>query len=206
MMDSKKPKLTIKVQSFNQTIDVEWPQTMINIPKLRSDRLLLRSLDENDITPLQLIMGKPGMLRYFPNQEPPTIDKVTSLIASQIEHWNAHGYGWWAVDFGPEELFIGWAGLQFLPDTDETEIAYLLESSYWGKGLGTEAATAGVRYGFKELGLDQIVAIVHPENIASQRVAQKAGLVFTNESVYFGMDCFRYALSKPDFDMSLADK
>ncbi len=203
-MDSKKPKLTIRVQSFNQTADDEWPQTVTNIPTLRSDRLLLRPLDEHDIAPLQQIMGKPGMLRYFPNQEPPATEKVARLIASQIEHWNKHGYGWWAVDFGPKEGFIGWAGLQYLPETDETEIAYLLDSSYWGKGLGTEAARAGVHYGFKELDLDQIVAIVHPKNIASQRVAQKAGLVFTNESVYFGMDCFRYALSRPDFDIGLS--
>jgi ribosomal-protein-alanine N-acetyltransferase len=130
---------------------------------------------------------------------------VERLIANQIEHWNKHGYGWWAVDIGQEKVFIGWAGLQYLPETDETEIAYLLDSSYWGKGLGTEAARAGVQYGFKQLGLDQIVAIVHPENIASQRVAQKAGLVFTNESVYFGMDCFRYELSRKDFDAEQND-
>jgi ribosomal-protein-alanine N-acetyltransferase len=173
---------------------------MINIPTLQSERLLLRPLRENDIVPLQHIMGKPDMLRYFPNQEPPATDKVARLIASQIEHWNRCGYGWWAVDFGQDGEFIGWAGLQYLPETDETEIAYLLDSSYWGRGLGTEAARVGVRYGFEEIDLDQIVAIVHPENIASQRVAQKAGLVFTIESVYFGMDCFRYELSRKDFD------
>jgi ribosomal-protein-alanine N-acetyltransferase len=89
---------------------------------------------------------------------------------------------------------MGWCGLQYLPDTDETEVGYLLGRDYWGRGLATEGSVASVKYGFDELGLEFIVGIVHPEHVASQRVLEKSGLSFVERARYFGMDCFRYLL------------
>jgi ribosomal-protein-alanine N-acetyltransferase len=82
---------------------------------------------------------------------------------------------------GTEGLF-GWNGLQYLPDTDEIEIGYILAKPFWNQGLTTEAAFEGLRFVFEELGLDEIVAIIHPENLASQRVAEKLGLHFTRQA------------------------
>jgi RimJ/RimL family protein N-acetyltransferase len=55
------------------------------------------------------------------------------------------------------------------------ELAYALAPDVWGRGYATEAASACVRAGFDELGLDRILADVDPENSASIRVLQKAG-------------------------------
>jgi len=90
--------------------------------------------------------------------------------------------------------FIGWCGLQYLPETEEVEVAYLLGKAYWGKGLATEAAQASLRYGFEDLGLESIVGIVHLENKASQRVLEKLGLTCVEQANYFGMDCYRYSI------------
>ena len=49
-------------------------------------------------------------------------------------------------------------------------------------------------YGFETLGLDRIVGIVHPENIASQGVLNKLGMTFMNEAEYFEMRVHRYAI------------
>jgi ribosomal-protein-alanine N-acetyltransferase len=61
-------------------------------------------------------------------------------------------------------------------------------------GVATEAAKAGLRYGFEQVGLEHIVAIVHVDNGASQRVAQKLGMGFVDQARYFGIDCHRYAI------------
>ena len=72
------------------------------------------------------------------------------------------------------------------------EVGYLLSRRHWGQGLATEGAQAALRFGVETLQLGSIVGIVHPENIASQRVLAKAGLTFINEADYFGMHVCRY--------------
>jgi RimJ/RimL family protein N-acetyltransferase len=44
------------------------------------------------------------------------------------------------------------------------------------------------------------VAIVHPENLASQRVTEKLGMRFTKQAEYFGMQAFRYAIDHAEFE------
>jgi RimJ/RimL family protein N-acetyltransferase len=65
--------------------------------------------------------------------------------------------------------------------------------------LATEGAREGLRYGFETLGLETIVGIVHPENIASQRVLVKLGLTFTNEAEYFGIRVYRYLIDSSSY-------
>jgi ribosomal-protein-alanine N-acetyltransferase len=96
--------------------------------------------------------------------------------------------------------------LQFLPETDEIEVAYLLGKLYWGQGLATEAALAGLRYGFQVLELETIVAIVHPENAASRRVIEKLGMPFAEHAHYFGMDVCRYVMERASFDRRHGEK
>ena len=166
----------------------------MNIATVTTQRLSLRAFTLDDAGPLHAIMGEEGILDYFPNQDPPSLQRVQKLISGQLAHWEKHGNGWWAVELTTAPGLIGWAGLQYLPDTDETEIAYLLAKRYWGQGLATEAAQAGVAFGLEDLNLPRIVGIAHPDNIASQRVLEKAGLQFIERTHYFGMDCFRYMI------------
>lgn len=169
------------------------------IPLRKTDRLTLRSFRAADVKPLHRIMGQPDMLRYFPSSSPPDMERVERIIKGQLDHWELYDYGWWAVEENEEGQFIGWAGLQFLPDTDEMEIAYMLDRVYWQRGLATEAANSGLQYGFHQLQAQQIVGIVHPENVASIRVLEKLGMTFIERKPYFGMDCFRYVLTNNMF-------
>lgn len=169
----------------------------MSIPTITTLRLMLRAFDEGDVLPLHRVMGGTDVLRYFPRQDPPSLERVQKLISGQLDHWAQHGYGWWAVVPRTEAQLIGWAGLQYLPETDEIEVAYLLGKPHWGQGLGTEAARASLNFGFDDLGLDRLVGIVHPENIASQRVLEKIGMSFVERTRYFGMDCYRYTIDRP---------
>lgn len=98
-----------------------------------------------------------------------------------------------------EQKLIGWCGLNFLSETNDVELKYLLSKDHWGKGLATEAAGISLRYGFEQAELEQIIGIVHPENIASQRVLEKVGMAFLDRVHYFGMDCYRYIIDKDSY-------
>lgn len=176
----------------------------MDIPTIETARLTLRPFNLDDSKPLYQILSVPNVLRYFPSSDPPDLDRVEKLIERRIKHWQDYGYGWWAVVPHTEQQLIGWSGLQYLPDTDEIEIGYLLSKPYWGKGLATESAIAGLAFGFDRLGLREIIGIVHPENIASQGVLKKIGMQFVKQAHYFGMDCYQYKInSKEKLDLSI---
>ncbi len=176
----------------------------MKIPTITTSRLVLRPFTEEDAVPLHAILAEKDFLRYFPNPVSPPLDRVEKYITQQLKHWQEHEFGRWAVELRQESGLIGWNGLQYLPDTDEIEIGYILAKQHWNQGLTTEGARAGLRFAFEELGLEQLVGIVHPENRASQRVLEKLGMRFTNRAVYFGMEAFRYAIKPEEFEKSKA--
>jgi RimJ/RimL family protein N-acetyltransferase len=171
----------------------------MNIPTLDTSRLMLRAFSEDDAEPLHRILGEEGVLRYFPSPDPPSLDRVRKFIARQLAHWEEHGFGWWAVvPHGQKEL-IGWNGLQFLPETGEVEVGYLLSKPFWGRGLAVEGARPSLQFGFETLGLERIIALVHPENRASIRVIEKLEMSLVDRAEYFGIQVLRYALDRPAF-------
>jgi ribosomal-protein-alanine N-acetyltransferase len=164
------------------------------IPSLATERLILRPFSIWDAVTLHPVLNNPDVWRYFPRTEVPTLVRTQTYIEGQLAHWDEYGYGHWALERNNRTL-IGWCGLQFLPETDETEVAYCLGKQHWGMGFATEAAQSSLDYGIKVLGLKEIVGLTHAENTASQHVLQKIGLRFIDQKTYFGMECFRYRIT-----------
>lgn len=159
--------------------------------------LILRPWKIEDADALFAILQEKDILHYFPPTEPRSIEKVHRYILFHQAHWQERGCGHWAVIERGSGRLIGWNGLEYLPDTDETEVAYLLSREFWGRGYASEAALAAVQFGLDQVGLQQIIGLVHPDNIASQRVLEKCGLAFIDRKIYFGMLLCRYRLDRP---------
>jgi ribosomal-protein-alanine N-acetyltransferase len=166
----------------------------MNIPTIRTSRLQLRALRPGDAAALHCIYSEKTVRRYFPRPGPVPLKKVEEEIAGDLRHWEEHGYGWWAVEPLDGSGIIGWIGLKYIPETDETEVAGLLAKEFWGRGLAVEGAAEGLRYGFEELGLKAIVGLAHPGNARSRRVLEKLGMFYTGEKEYFGITVCRYLL------------
>jgi len=166
------------------------------IPTILTPNQTLRAFHKKDAVVLHRILNEENILQYYPSPVPPPLDRVEKFIDRQLAHWEEHGYGWWAVvPFGSQEL-IGWNGLQYLPETGETEVGFLLSKAYWNRGLATEGAEASLDFGFERYNLKRIIGLVHPENYASQRVLVKIGMAFIDQAQYFGMDLYRYGIDK----------
>jgi RimJ/RimL family protein N-acetyltransferase len=82
-----------------------------------------------------------------------------------------------------------------MEEIGEVDVAYRLLPAYWGQGLATEAALASVQYGFAKLGLKRIIGLAMPENVASIRVLEKAGLHYIEEVSFLGHRFSKYAIS-----------
>ena len=168
------------------------------IPCLTTSRVILRQLQLEDAKVLFRVYQSEGVLRFFPCTDSPPIEKVQRFIHGQGEHWQKHGYGNWGIlPVGGDEI-IGWAGLQYLPELDETEVGFLLDRPFWGKGYATEVALASLGFGFENINLDHIIALVHPENLASQRVIKKCGMTYLETLSLWGIELMRYRIENPE--------
>jgi ribosomal-protein-alanine N-acetyltransferase len=164
----------------------------INYPSVQTSHLTLRPLKDSDAGVLHRIYQSEGVLRYFPNPVPPPLEKIQRFIARQQAHWEKYGYGDWGVVPDGESEIIGWAGLQYLPELGETEVGFLLDRSFWGKGYATEAAQASLKFGFEHFSLYHIIALVHPDNLASRRVIEKCGMSYMENLSLWGIELMRY--------------
>jgi ribosomal-protein-alanine N-acetyltransferase len=168
-------------------------------PSIETDRLILRPFVPDDLDRLAAILADPDVMRYLPGGTPRTREQTESVLRFTLDHWEQHGFGWWAVTDKVNGELIGWCGLKLTDTTGEVELLYMLARQQWGKGLATEAVTASLRYGFEELGLDRIIAVAVPENMASRHVMEKVGMQYQGIAFYYNSDLACYAIRRKAF-------
>jgi ribosomal-protein-alanine N-acetyltransferase len=166
------------------------------MPSVETARLVLRPFIRADIAALAPIYGDPEVMRYMRTGHPTPAERISFIIDYYIRYWQEHPFGLWAVERRDDGALIGQCGLFHLDNTPEVEVAYLLARDAWGQGYAPEAAAATLRYGFETAGLDRIVAVVRPQNIASQRVLEKIGLRFERVARYYELDVRYYGLAR----------
>lgn len=133
--------------------------------------------------------------RYLPPRAPLARDEMEARTQRALDHWGAHGIGIWAVRENKDENLVGHCGL-VVNEPPDVELIYAFARRVWGQGFATEASERLVAYAFRELGLDRLVALVFPENVASSRVLKKLGFVQEGETQRFGAALLRFILSR----------
>src|SRR3712207_5148513 len=112
--------------------------------EIETDRLLLRRWREEDLDAYTRICADPEVMRYMGG--PRTRQRCEEQIAWFVQHWEERGFGLWAVEEKATGAFIGRIGLlchdDWPEDEHKTEVGWLLERSFWGRGLATEGARA----------------------------------------------------------------
>jgi ribosomal-protein-alanine N-acetyltransferase len=169
-----------------------------SIPEIETDRLRLRAFTPDDLDELYMVFGDAEVMKYISGGIPRTLEATRAGLLRTIEGWGNRGFGLWAVAEKDSGRVIGYCGLIFLDNTTEIEVAYGLAKSSWGKGFATEAARASLRYGFEELKLERIVAVVNHGNVPSQRVLEKLGMKYTRDAHHYDADLMYYEISKQD--------
>lgn len=163
---------------------------------LETDRLVLREYVEDDAEAFFKLNTDPEVLRFVPDKALLNVEQARQLLIDHpIADYRKHGFGRGACILKSTGEQIGFAGLKYLEELGEVDVAYRLLPTHWGLGLATEAALASVRYGFADLGLKQIIGLVMPENIASLRVLEKAGLRYAEEVTFWGNQFSKYIIT-----------
>jgi [ribosomal protein S5]-alanine N-acetyltransferase len=143
---------------------------------LVTDRLVMRPFREDDADAVFAMFGDPDVGRFVGGAHA-TRGASVDLVARNREHQERHGFAYWAVEERDSGALVGEVGLQLLEQTGpDVEIGWVIAKPAWGRGYATEAAAAWLAAGLGPLGLDEVIAVVRPQNAASHRVAQRLGM------------------------------
>ncbi len=125
-------------------------------------------------------------------------EEAQRLFERWDEQWQRLGYGYWVVRPRGEATRLGFCGLRTARFKGQPglNLFYRFASHTWGRGLASEAATAVVQWAGIWLPTLPVVARIRPDNVASQRVAERVGLVRAaelDEVDADGLDWIHYA-------------
>jgi ribosomal-protein-alanine N-acetyltransferase len=145
---------------------------------LRTERLILRRWQEQDLEPFAALNADPEVMHHFPSTlTRPESDAMVERIEKQFDE---RGYGLWAVEVVGDAPFIGFIGLayQSFPAhfTPAVEVGWRLAKAHWGNGYAPEGARAALDFAFDVLGLDEVVSMTTVANDKSRRVMEKIGM------------------------------
>jgi ribosomal-protein-alanine N-acetyltransferase len=163
---------------------------------LETPRLILRSFQDEDIGRLAELMANRDFMRF--SLGPYTREQTQSVLQKFLS-WNQAGLpSQVAVIFRGNNEPIGYCGFLHwhLDGADEVEIGYRLHPDYWNRGLASEAAQAVRDHAFRDLNLPKVISLIHPDNIASRRVAEKNGMKIERETVFRGFPTQVFAITR----------
>jgi ribosomal-protein-alanine N-acetyltransferase len=155
----------------------------MDIPTLRTSRLLMRGLRASDWDAYAALLADPAVRKWVGGQ---VLSREQSWAEMEtiLGQWALRGYGRFAVE--ADGQFAGRVGIKHAAGWPEPELTWTLATPFWGKGLATEAATEVRRWAFAQFGWRRLVSYITPENQRSRRVADKLGAVLDGRIILLG--------------------
>jgi RimJ/RimL family protein N-acetyltransferase len=160
---------------------------------LDTSRLRLEPLSPAHAEPLYAIYCQPGVRRHLITR-PATRLEFDRLFERTLAFAASHGM--WAVLGKTTSAVIGRVGFFAFGERARPELAVLLASESWGRGLATEASVACLRHAFGRLGWDEVVALVRPANLAAIAVLGRLGMRHEDDVVLAGELVHLYAVRR----------
>jgi RimJ/RimL family protein N-acetyltransferase len=145
---------------------------------IRTDRLIMRRWRDSDRAPFADVNADAETMRFFPS----TLTRAASdAFVDRIEmRFDQQGYGLWALEIAETGEFIGYTGLNPMPDgvpgAGGMEVGWRLARHAWHHGFATEAARAAVDVAFDGAGLAEIWSMTAVLNDPSQAVMRRLGM------------------------------
>lgn len=170
--------------------------------KIETKRLVLRPISESDAQDFFELDSNPEVHRFLGNQVATSIEESKDMIANILEQYQTNGIGRLAIIDKSTKAFLGWSGLKYEENLRKEfnyyDLGYRLKQKYWGNGYATEAAIASLKYGFKDLKLNEICAAADIHNSGSSIILKKIGMTESGRFTFKGQVCNWYTMKSGD--------
>ena len=165
---------------------------------LTTHHLSVRQFTAGDATELHGICGDRRTMRYVGDGMVLSRARCAEWIDESLVDYGTRGYGASAVYVRGDPVMAGYCGIVTARRRADPEIIYALRPQWWRQGLASELVPALLQFGFGVCGLPRLVATIRPENHASLRVVEKAGMHCAGEELAGeGILMLIYALDSP---------
>ncbi|MEX1100917.1 MAG: GNAT family N-acetyltransferase [Actinomycetota bacterium] len=160
----------------------------VQVREITTARLRLRSWSDADIDALVPMHVDLEVVRYIGDGTTQDRSALERAVAGWRDHWAEHGFGLWCAELRGTGEVVGFVGLAyptFLPEVmPAVEVGWRLRRDVWGRGLATEGGRSALAFAFDDLGLERVVSITQPANLASRRVMDKLGFTLDRRTVH----------------------
>lgn len=164
--------------------------------EIETERLLLRQFRQDDIDAYAEMLSDEETMRYIGGTGN-RMDAWTRM-AGALGHWQLRGFGLFAVEEKASGRFIGRIGAYYPEGWPAIELGWALTPAAQGSGYATEASKACALWMFDDLKLAEIISIIHPDNVASVRVAERLGEKLKTTWRYKEIDTLVYAMGRSE--------
>ena len=163
---------------------------------LETPRLILRPFAADDLDRMGELMADKDFMRF--SVGPMKREQVQGFL-DKVIGWNRDGLpSQFAMIVRSSGTLAGYCGF-FHHEVDgkmEIEIGYRLQRDFWNRGLATEAARAVRDHGVRDLNLERVISLIHPDNQASRRVAEKNRMILEKETTFRSFPTFVFAITR----------
>jgi len=147
------------------------------IEVLRTQRLILRHLNEDDAAFVLELLNEPGFIGNIGDRGVRDLDGARRYVTEGPgASYQKYGYGLWATVLRESGEVIGICGLVKREGLEDADVGYAFLERAWGKGYAQEAAAATLAHAREVIGLAKVVAITTPTNLGSIAVLEKIGM------------------------------
>jgi [ribosomal protein S5]-alanine N-acetyltransferase len=179
---------------------------MGQLPRLETERLVLRAPVPEDVEALAPMYADPEVMRYLGDGRTLTRKETERSVRRMMDGWRSDGFGLFTTVRKEDETVIGRVGLiVWNPETwqvtsadangpTELEVGYTIGRPFWGLGYATEAAAASRDFALRELGAERLIALIIHGNDASENVARKLGFTYERDVRFGRRDAQLFAL------------
>jgi RimJ/RimL family protein N-acetyltransferase len=160
------------------------PESYMNtLTIFETERLTIRKFIRDDFPALHAIMEKEEVMYAWEHGF--TKSETRKWLNRQLTRYKKDGYGYYAVILKETGDLIGQAGplKNEIEGKEAVEIGYIFDNRYWKQGYCIEAVKGCIRYAQDILGIKELYCTVRPENEASVRIAEKAGMKKVGEEI-----------------------
>jgi RimJ/RimL family protein N-acetyltransferase len=147
---------------------------------LRTPRVLLRPVRNADAAALTERRNDPDVARFQDWTVPYPAERAEQMIAELTELPGPTPDEWFMVTVAdPADTVVHGDLVVHLSANGRTaELGYTLAREAWGRGIAVEAVSALVDYLFEQLDVTRVEGRLHPDNVASAMVLERAGMLF----------------------------
>lgn len=145
------------------------------LPEFRTARLALRQIAVADTAAMHAVFGDPEAMRHWDSPPSADVERTAALVA-YLAGVEPRFQGAWVATLDGESAPAAMVNYHSVVASHRRlAVGYILARRLWGRGLMAEAMTALLDHCVDTLDAHRVEALIEPENLPSQRLAERLG-------------------------------